>query len=637
MPQRDDDGMDVDMGPTRAVADTLGTDVGPAALQRLGRYTLVSLLGKGGMAEVYLATQDGPMGFAKTCVVKRIRRSLSEEPRFVEMFLREARVAARLNHPNAVQIFELGQDGGEYFLAMEFLDGVSLHRAARRCWHHGESVPMEVVLRATADAALGLHHAHSLVGPEGKATPLVHRDVSPDNIMLTRDGVSKVLDFGIAKSTDVEEVTGTGEIKGKIPFMSPEQLQGLPLDRRSDLWSLGVTMYWLLTGKRPFDATSEPMTIDGIMRRDPARARELNPLIPTAVEQIVMQLLEKDREKRIGSGAELAEKLLSLLGPSAGYGPASTFAAKAMAWPDPEPGAHVPLSALTLIAARPESQWLKRLDADGAGLERLFPERTPTGMRNAVPQGAELPSTGGTVTGLKQAQQTKFPVWPIAAGALAAVALAIGTSMVVMHTDQGPAPVPIPKRPALTTSTSAAPSPAPSPGAGPAPSSPTAPIEATPTPTSPASAASTTSSSVTPAPTKPRVEGGESVRATAPATVSWTLNGKHLGNGTATLKVPKGTSKLTAIDGDTGGSIAVAVVDGAASFQAVPTGTLLVRVKPWADVELGKKKLGQTPIDPLVLKAGHYTVHLVRESQQKTVAVDVKAGATATVTADLRD
>src|SRR5688500_1691059 len=126
--------------------------------QRVGRYHLRGLIGKGGMAEVFLAKQDGPAGFAKTCVVKRIRRSLAEEKRFVEMFLREARVAARLNHPNCVQIFELGEDNGEYFLAMEFLDGVSLHRAARRCWHHNESVPMEVALRAIADSALGLHH-----------------------------------------------------------------------------------------------------------------------------------------------------------------------------------------------------------------------------------------------------------------------------------------------------------------------------------------------------------------------------------------------------------------------------------------------------------------------------------------------
>ncbi len=623
--------------------------------QRIGRYTLVRLLGKGGMAEVYLAKQDGPAGFQKTCVVKRIRKSLAEEPRFIEMFLREARVAARLNHPNAVQIFELGQDGKEYFLAMEFLDGVSLHRAARRSWHHGESVPMEVVLRAAADAALGLHHAHSLVGLDGRPTPLIHRDVSPDNVMLTRDGVSKVLDFGIAKSTDVEEVTGTGEVKGKIPFMSPEQLQGLTLDNRSDLWSLGVTMYWLLTGVRPFDATTEPMTIDGILRRDPKRPRELNPLIPQPLESIVMQLLEKEREKRVASGAELADKLLALLGPAAGYGSASTFAARAMSWADQDP--QQPISALTILAARPESQWLKRLDDDSGGLERLFPESTPTGARRALlrPHPERAPSTGKTVTGLSAVERPSH-LFPVAAGVVAAAALAIGAFFTLRALRE-------PEEPSVVTA-----APLPNGGANGATSGDAAgdthaddaPAGAAPADAAPAGARADAAHVVAAASDGTAAHGADAdadahdggarheaqhvhhdsripVHATAPASVAWKLNGHHLGSGSGALRVPRGTARLTAVDTLTGGVTTVSINDGNADYGAVATGTLVVRAQPWAEVQIGRKRIGTTPLDPLTLKAGRYTVHMVHDNLQKNVVVDVKPGKRAFATADMRE
>ena len=582
---------------------------------RAGRYTLLGLLGKGGMAEVFLATQDGPQGFAKTCVVKRIRRSLCAEPRFVDMFLREARVAAQLNHPNAVQIFELGQDDSsghrEYFLAMEFLDGISLHRAARRCWTNGESFPMEVAIRAVADAALGLHHAHTLRGNNGRVASLVHRDVSPDNIMLTRDGVSKVLDFGIAKSNDVDEMTGTGEVKGKIPFMSPEQLQGTVLDGRSDLWSLGVTMYWLLTGRRPFDASSEPMTIDGIMRRDPQPPRTHNPLIPFGVEQIVMNLLNKDPNLRVGSGALLADQLLSILGPAGGYSAAATFAAKAMQWPDSEGKPTV--SALMIFAARPESQWLRRLDEGSAGLERLFPAVTPTGQRRIVPE----PLTAKTVTGLhEQPTGRHLKVPPVAAGGVAAAVLTFAA--LAFLADSGE------KLPALAVEPAVAivipPPVAPIPVENPLDK-----------PEIPAKVIAE------PVERKPTADTRLSVRTVGPTKVSWRAGKKTLGKGAQSFKVPKGTTRLTAVDGETGGVSEVAVVDGVADYQSLGTGTVLVRVQPWANIELGNKKLGETPVDRLTLPAGRYTFKLTREALTKTASVDVKAGGNAIVNVDLRD
>lgn len=644
-----EDGIDVDLSPTvvsaserrPAPAFTQAPPTGPAPAEEthLGRYKLLGLLGKGGMAEVFLAQQDGPAGFQKTCVVKRIRRSLVEEPRFVDMFLREARVAARLNHPNIVQIFELGESvgprGKDYFIAMEFLDGVSLHRAARRMWAKSQSVPMEVALRAVADAALGLHHAHNLV-TDGRLTPLVHRDVSPDNIMLTRDGVAKVLDFGIAKSNEIDEQTGTGEVKGKIPFMSPEQLHGEPLDGRSDLWSLGVSLYWMLTGRRPFDGATEPMTIDSILRRAPQPPRELNPLIPLPVEAIILQLLEKDKRKRIATAAELSDRLLMLLGPAAGYSAAAQFAARAMQMQDAD-GSPLP-SVLTIVAARPESTWLKRIDAGVAGdLERLVPDLTPPGGLPRSPNTSppvKDPSTDGTVTGIKTGELARSftpRLLPWAAGAGLLVSLALAFFVVRSGVGQ-PKVVPL-LPPAVTpaaaaTPSSLAPEP-PAPIAAPAP-------EAIPAPLPPEAAPQ-------PAPVaEPRVaperrDDRASVRAVAPSRVVWKLSGKTVGRGNDTLRLPKGTTRVQAVDGETGGIAQVSVVNGVADYGAVPKGTVILRVKPWAEVSIGGRKLGTTPIDAVVLPAGSYTVKLVQDDKTKTKTLDIKGGQSVTVTVDMRD
>ncbi len=640
-----EEGFDIDLGPTKVAAEGAiprplsappTTGAAPADETHLGRYKLLGLLGKGGMAEVFLATQDGPAGFQKTCVVKRIRRSLAEEPKFVDMFLREARVAARLNHPNLVQIFELGEAQGprgkDYFIAMEFLDGVSLHRAARRMWATSQSVPMEVALRAVADAALGLHHAHNLV-TDGRLTPLVHRDVSPDNIMLTRDGVSKVLDFGIAKSTEIDEQTGTGEVKGKIPFMSPEQLHGEPLDGRSDLWSLGVTMYWLLTGRRPFDGPTEPMTIDAILRRAPAPPRSLNPLIPAPVEAIIMQLLEKERLKRIATAAELSDRLLMMLGPSAGYGAAAQFAARAMQMQDAD-GSPLP-SVLTIIAARPESTWLRRVDMGNAGdLERLVPETTPPGALPAAPRTspANEPSTGGTVTGIKTAELTRtftprLLPWAAAAGLLVSLAVAFwAVRSGVGQPAVEPLPAPPVPAPALVMDEPTKP---------PAPAVPeVAPPVQPPTPD--------TGAAAEPSSAEPRVATGrrddrQSIRATAPGRIQWRQSGKTVGRGSGTIKVAKGTTQLQAVDGETGGVAQVNVVNGVADYSTVQNGTLVVRVRPWADVAVGTRKLGTTPIDPTVLPAGSYTIKFTHEDKVKTRSVTIKPGQQLVVTLDMRE
>ncbi|MFZ5445404.1 MAG: serine/threonine protein kinase [Myxococcota bacterium] len=278
--------------------------------QKLGKYTLVKKLATGGMAEVFLARADGPMGFSKKCVVKRILPHFNDDPRFIEMFLGEARLAAELNHPNLVQIFDFGQANGQYFIAMEYIDGANvrvLNQATRAMFG-----PMDFALAARLVylAAEGLHFAHELRDEQGQFLNLVHRDISPDNILVARNGSVKVVDFGIAKASSQPHLTKSGMIKGKMAYMPPEQLAREALDRRADLFALGIVLYELITGGMPFDATSEVSIIQAIMSQQPLeRAVTYRPDCPPGLEAIVQKCLQKDREKRYQSCRELQADL----------------------------------------------------------------------------------------------------------------------------------------------------------------------------------------------------------------------------------------------------------------------------------------------------------------------------------------
>lgn len=283
--------------------------------RHFGRYTLIRRIGVGGMAEVFLADQDGPAGFRKRVVLKRILPHMSENQRFVEMFLQEARVAATLTHSNIVQIYELGHEGQQYFLAMEHIDGATMHQIAKICWYYNRPVPVELIIASAADAALGLHYAHNATDPDGQPAGLIHRDISPDNLMVNREGITKILDFGVAKALANTSASSTraGELKGKLPYMAPEVIEGKTIDGRVDLYALGVCMYWLLTGQRPHKGESDAAVLGSIMSREPVSPRSLNPTIPESLDSIVMALLAKDREQRPSSGEILHDHLAALL------------------------------------------------------------------------------------------------------------------------------------------------------------------------------------------------------------------------------------------------------------------------------------------------------------------------------------
>ena len=279
----------------------------------LGKYKLVKLIASGGMAEVYLAKQAGAAGFEKLVCLKRILPHLARDKQFVEMFLNEARLAARLDHPNIVSIYDLGETNGNYFIAMEFIDGPNLRGVGKRAAELNELLPIPEVLKIISMAAAGLQYAHDLTDEDGQPLGLVHRDISPDNILVHRNGAAKVVDFGIAKAANSSGVTRTGTLKGKVAYMPPEQLRGSPLDRRTDVFALGVVLYEMLAGKRPWDANSEVALIGKIMTEEAPPLSELRPDAPEELLAIVDRALAKEREQRYQSCHEFQNDLEQLL------------------------------------------------------------------------------------------------------------------------------------------------------------------------------------------------------------------------------------------------------------------------------------------------------------------------------------
>jgi len=267
------------------------------ATQSLGKYQLLKKLATGGMAEVWLARQTGIEGFNRHVVVKRILPHLAEDREFVDMFLNEARIAARLTHPNIGQIYDLGEQGGQYYIAMEFIRGEDLGRIMRRAWGTGQWIARPVALRIIADACQGLYYAHSRVDDSGRPLNIVHRDISPQNILVSFDGAVKVVDFGIAKAADQVSNTKSGAIKGKFAYMAPEQAAGKPLGARTDIFALGLVLYELLTGVRPLKRDSEIATLQAALEcaiEAPSVVAE----VPPELDPVVMQAIAKASDDR---------------------------------------------------------------------------------------------------------------------------------------------------------------------------------------------------------------------------------------------------------------------------------------------------------------------------------------------------
>jgi len=275
---------------------------------RIGRCTVLGLVGKGGMGEVYRARLEGELGFTRAVVLKRLSLDHDSDASLMASFVREAEIAARIAHPNVVQIFDLQKHGSEPFMVMEFLEGLPLQKLATRAWRAGMNIESDVITRFALDAARGLFAAHSMRADDGSLAGLVHRDVSPDNLFLCGNGFTKLLDFGIARRSDLTTMTGKNELKGKIPYMSPEQILGEPLDARSDLFSLGSTLYYLLTGERPFVGDNDVTTLYAVVNKAHRPLKERRPDAVGLID-VIEQLMQKSRDDRPASALDVVRRL----------------------------------------------------------------------------------------------------------------------------------------------------------------------------------------------------------------------------------------------------------------------------------------------------------------------------------------
>ncbi len=261
------------------------------------------------MGEVWLASAHGPGGFQKRVVIKTVLPDLVAKPGYVEMLVREASLAAQLDHQNIVQVFDLGCIGGLYYIAMEYLSGRTLAQILRRACAVGERIPVQALLTMMAACCDGLEYAHARTDADGKPLGLLHRDISPSNIMVTFAGRTALLDFGVATASRGRFASQGGQIKGKFHYLAPERVRGEPHDRRSDIYAIGVVMYQCLTLKWPFRARNDYQLLREIANDDPPMPRDHAPWVGPALERIVMRAMAKDPADRYPTAAALASEL----------------------------------------------------------------------------------------------------------------------------------------------------------------------------------------------------------------------------------------------------------------------------------------------------------------------------------------
>jgi serine/threonine protein kinase len=288
------------------------TDVSGVAAEvgsTANNYQILARLATGGMAEIFLARGTSTTGVERYVVLKRILRDRANDVQLVKMFLDEARLAAQLNHPNVAQVYDIGKLGDSYFFTMEYVHGETVRALLHRARSLRRDVPNNVILTVIAGAASGLHHAHSRLGHDGKPLGIVHRDVSPSNLMVSYEGGVKVVDFGVAKAENRAQETRSGTVKGKIAYLSPEQCRGGAVDRRSDVFSLGIVFWELLTIERLYKRQSDFENMTAIVTEEPPPPSSRRPGIAPELDHIVLKMLSKDPDRRYQSADELVDAL----------------------------------------------------------------------------------------------------------------------------------------------------------------------------------------------------------------------------------------------------------------------------------------------------------------------------------------
>ncbi len=313
---------------------------------KIGRYELGPELGRGGMARVHLGRLVGAVGFARPVAIKSLHPGMANDASFVKMFIDEARLAAHVRHPNVVAVHDVVAEDGALYLVMEYVPGPTVDALIERDKH----IPIPIALALVAGTLAGLHAAHEAHGEDGQPLQIVHRDVSPQNVIVGSDGVPKLLDFGVAKARSQMHSTATGELKGKLPYMSPEQITAKPLDGRSDVFSAGVMLWELLTGEGLFHRGEEAATIFAVMQGDVEAPSTRRSDVPPALDAIAMRCLAHDPEARY---ATAYEALLAIEALKLAASARETAAWVQAAIPTPVPEHVVALITGTLPAAAP--------------------------------------------------------------------------------------------------------------------------------------------------------------------------------------------------------------------------------------------------------------------------------------------
>jgi serine/threonine protein kinase len=268
-------------------------------------YEILSKLATGGMADIFIARAANAVGIERYVVLKRVLREHAKDAHFVRMFLDEARLVAQLQHPNIAQVYDLGKLGDSYFFTMEYVHGATVRMLISESQEKQRSIPIASVLAMVAGVAAGLHHAHERRDVAGRALEIVHRDITPSNLMVSYEGAVKIVDFGVAKAAHRTHETASGTVKGKISYLSPEQCRGAEIDRRSDLFSLGIVMWELLTLDRLYARASDFEQMSAIVHEQPPAPSTVNSDVPRELDEVVAKLLEKDPARRFQTADEL--------------------------------------------------------------------------------------------------------------------------------------------------------------------------------------------------------------------------------------------------------------------------------------------------------------------------------------------
>jgi serine/threonine-protein kinase len=403
-----------------------------AGRTRVDRYELIGEVASGGMATVYLARLTGVGGFARFVAMKRLHPHLAGEKEFVEMFLDEARLAAGIHHPNVVSILEVGASPVGYYIVMEYIEGDTLARLLARAAGHGRRLPTPIAVRLVLDALAGLHAAHELRDDQGRMLGLVHRDVSPQNILVGVDGIARITDFGVARASSRLTSTRVGQLKGKLAYMAPEQAAGDDLDRRADVFSAGILIWETLAAKRLFKAENEAATLSRVLSEPIPDLTQVAPKLSRALSSAVRRALERNRDRRYASAAELADAIERAALSNEGI--ASTR------------------DVASFVSSMMGEEIAQQRDAVRAWLARSEPSQVATLMPPAAPSSVSVAAMsfpgGDAISALDDSmiRRSFAPRSKRAAaivGGIALLALAGVAGFVVARSSEAPAPAPV--------------------------------------------------------------------------------------------------------------------------------------------------------------------------------------------------